>query len=58
MLGEPPSAAALRAKADHARELARALSPNDETARRLRQVADELDAEAETLGPAKCQDGR
>ena len=56
MLDGPPSAAALRAQADHARELARGLSPNDETARRLRQVADELDAEAETLAPR--QDGR
>ena len=56
MLDGPHSAATLRAQADHARELARGLSPNDETARRLRQVADELDAEAETLAPR--QDGR
>ena len=51
MSDEPPSAAKLRAQADHARGLALSLSPNDEIARRLRQLADELDAEAETLAP-------
>ena len=39
----------LRAQADHARDLANVLSPRDETARRLRQVADELEAEADVL---------
>ena len=49
MVDEPPSAAELRAQADHARDLANVLSPRDETARRLRQVADELEAEADVL---------
>ena len=49
-LNSSPSAATsteLRAQADHARDLANALSPRDETARRLRQVADELEAKAD-----------
>ena len=37
------------AQADHARDLANVLSPLDEIARRLRQVADELEAEADVL---------
>ena len=49
MVDERPSAAELRAQAHHARELARALSPSDETARRLRQLADDLEAEADAL---------
>jgi hypothetical protein len=52
MANEPPSSktpAELRAQAHHARELARALLPGDETARRLRLFADELEAEATAL---------
>ena len=49
MVDERPSAAELRAQAHHARELARALSPSDETACRLRQLADDLEAEADAL---------
>jgi hypothetical protein len=49
MVDEPPSAAELRARAERARALANGLLPNDETARRLRQVADELEAEANAL---------
>ena len=49
MVDEPPSAAELRARAERARALANGLLPNDETARRLRQVADELEAEADAL---------
>jgi hypothetical protein len=52
MANEPPSSKTpteLRAQAHHARDLANGLLPNDETARRLRQVADELEAEADAL---------
>ena len=49
MVDESPSAAELRARAGRARVLANGLLPNDETGRRLRQVADELEAEAEAL---------
>ena len=49
MVDEPPSTAELRTRADHARDLANALSPSDETARRLRQLADDLEAEADAL---------
>ena len=43
------TAAELRAEADHARKLARALLPNDELGRRLRCLADGLEAEADAL---------
>ena len=49
MPNEPPSSktpAELRAQAHHARELARELLPNDELGRRLRRLADDLEAEA------------
>jgi hypothetical protein len=49
---EPPphkTPAELRAQADHARELAHALSSSDETGRHLRRLADELEAEADAL---------
>jgi hypothetical protein len=52
MANEPASSKTpveLRAQAHHARELARALLPGDETARRLRLFADELEAEATAL---------
>jgi hypothetical protein len=52
MANEPASSKTpveLRAQAHHARELARALLPGDETARRLRMFADELEAEATAL---------
>jgi hypothetical protein len=52
MANEPPphkTAAELRAEADHARDLAHALSSSDETARHLRRLADELEAEADAL---------
>ena len=41
--------AELRAQAHHARELARELLPNDELGRRLRRLADDLEAEADAL---------
>jgi hypothetical protein len=54
MSDEPPSSnyktpEQLRAQAHRARELANGLLPSDETARRLRQLADELEAEADAL---------
>ena len=52
MPNEPPSSktpAELRAQAHHARELARELLPNDELGRRLRRLADDLEAEADAL---------
>ena len=50
MLQKPLSAetpAELRAVAEHPRRLARGLRPNDETARRLAEIADELEARAD-----------
>jgi hypothetical protein len=49
MVDDSPSVATLRAQAHRARDLADGLLPSDETRRRLRQVADELEAEAEAL---------
>jgi hypothetical protein len=53
MSEEPPPPAEtptkLRAEAQHARAMARSLPTDDETARRLRQLADELEAKAIAL---------
>jgi len=58
ILNRSPSAATsteLRTQADHARDLANALSPRDETTRRLRRVADELEAEAARKHAETCR---
>jgi hypothetical protein len=49
MSEDPSPAAELRARAQHARELARGQPPSDELTRRLLRLADELEAEADAL---------
>lgn len=48
---DPFRAAELRAQAHHARELACSQPPGDALTRRLLQIADEMEAEAEALEP-------